>query len=87
MKNITLNDVYKKHCKILAFLIISGGLGYVLATYVAHDPMLTAVFAPAINYILYSLENELDKTGFVKALQLQMKETKLLRELVSMHNL
>lgn len=66
---ITLSDVHKKTLKILAYLLGSGLLGWVLATYVAKDPALSTIFAPAINFALYELEKELKGEGYIKALQ------------------
>lgn len=68
-EKIQISEVLKKHMEIIGFLTLSGGLGYVLATYVANDPMLTAVFGPAINYILYTLKKELSEEGIIKALE------------------
>lgn len=69
MAKITISDVAKKDLTLVSYLVFSGGLGYVLATYVAKDPALTAIFAPAINYILYRIKKEIDKEGYVKALE------------------
>jgi len=66
---ITVSDVVKKDMTLVGYLVLSGGLGYVLATYVAKDPMLTAVFAPAINYVLYRLAKELEGEGYKRALE------------------
>lgn len=65
---ITLSDVNKKTLKILAYLLGSGFLGWVLATYVAKDPALSTIFAPAINFALYELEKELKGEGYINAL-------------------
>ncbi len=66
---ITLSEVFKKDLKLVAYLLSSGILGYLLATYVAKDPMLTAVFAPAINYVLYRITKELEEEGYREALR------------------
>ena len=68
MQKIVLSDVLKKHIKIVAYLVVSGVLGYVLAL-LANKPELTVVFAPAINYVLYAVKKELDKEGVVEALK------------------
>jgi len=65
---ITLNDVAKKHIKIIIYLIVSGVLGIALAK-LANRPELAMVFAPAINYILYILKIEIDQEGVIKALK------------------
>jgi hypothetical protein len=65
---LTLSDVAKKHLKILAYLLISGVLGWVLAG-LASKPELVAVFAPAVNYALFALEKELRGQGYVEALR------------------
>ena len=40
-----MNDIVKAQLRIMGFLTISGGLGYLSATYIANDPMLTAICA------------------------------------------
>lgn len=69
MKKITLNQVAKKDIKIVAYLLVSGVLGYLLATYIVNNPMLAVLLAPAINYVLYRLVEELKKEGYIRALQ------------------
>lgn len=69
MAKITIPSVLKKHVTIVTYLLVSGGLGYVLATYVANDPALSVLFAPAINYVLYAVKKELDKEGVIQALK------------------
>jgi len=68
-KKITVSEVFKKDLKLVGYLIASGGLGYILATYVAKDPMLIVVFSPAINYVLYRLTKELEGEGYKRALE------------------
>jgi uncharacterized membrane protein YjjB (DUF3815 family) len=72
---ITLSEVTQKRLRVLAYLVASGVLGYVLATYVAKDPVLTTVFAPAINFILVTIIEELKKEGYAEAIR-QTKEAK-----------
>jgi predicted PurR-regulated permease PerM len=64
-----MNEVLKGQLRIVGFLTLSGGLGYLSATYIANDPMLTAIFAPVINYILYVVEQELQKKGVITAIK------------------
>ena len=66
MAKIELSDYARSQLRIISYLVFSGGLGYVLANYVANDPMLTAVFAPAINYVAYLIEKELKNEGFIR---------------------
>ena len=68
-KKIVLNDVFKKYLKVVGYLLLSGVLGWVLATYVANDPAATAIFAPAINFVIYIIKQELDKEGVYKAIR------------------
>lgn len=68
-RKITLSDVAKKHLTIVFYLLVSGILGYVLAVYVVSNEALAVVFAPAINYVLYTIKKELDKEGVVQALK------------------
>lgn len=69
MKKIVLSDVMKKYLKVGIYLLVSGVLGYVSATYIAKDPALTVIFTPVINFILLILKTETDKEGVIKALQ------------------
>ncbi len=66
---MTVSEVNKKQLRILAYLVGSGIVGYVLATYIAKDPMLTAVFAPALNYVAYWIGEELKNEGYIRALK------------------
>jgi hypothetical protein len=68
MKKIVLSDVVKKYLKVCIYLLISGVLGFVLATYVAKDEALTVIFTPVINFILLIIKTEIDKEGILKAL-------------------
>lgn len=67
-KKIVLNDVMKKYLKVGIYLLVSGVLGYVSATYIAKDPALTVIFTPVINFVLLILKTETDKEGIIKAL-------------------
>ena len=69
MKKLTLSDVNKKQLRILAYLVGSGLLGYVLATYIAKDEMLTMVFAPALNWLAYTIGEELKKEGYAQVIR------------------
>ena len=69
MAKIQLSDAFKKYCRITAYLLISGVLGWILASYVLNNESLVAIFAPAINFTIYFIKNELDKEGIVEALK------------------
>ena len=69
MAKIQLNDAFKKYLRIVAYLLISGVLGWILAAYVAQNDALVAVFAPAINFTIYTIKTELEKDGIVEALR------------------
>lgn len=60
-------ETLTKYLKLIGYLTVSNGLGYLLATYIANDPMLTAIFAPSINLIIYLLQKEVSEEGVVKA--------------------
>jgi len=65
---ITLSEVNKKRVRIVLYLLASGLGGWLLAEYVANNVALTAVFAPAINFVLYSITEELSNSGYRAAL-------------------
>ena len=64
---ITLSEVNKKRVRIVAYLLVSGVLGYALS-WVANKPELALVATPAINFVLYSLAEELKGEGYRAAL-------------------
>lgn len=68
-KKLQLSDVHKKYLKIILYLTLCNGVGYLAATYLAKDPALTAVFGPTLNFIVFMLEKELKAEGYVKALK------------------
>lgn len=68
-RKITVSDVFKKDLQLVAYLVSSGALGYLLANYIAKDPTLTVLFAPAVNYIIYRIAKELEKEGYREALK------------------
>ena len=65
---IRLSDVFKKHVKIVGYLLVSGIAGYFLGV-ISEKPELVVVFAPAINYVLYAIEKELKSEGYIKAIR------------------
>ena len=67
-RKITLSEVNQKRIRIVAYLLVSGVLGIALA-YVAKNPALAAIFTPAINFILYSVIEELKGEGYKEALK------------------
>ena len=69
MAKLNLSDIAKKHLKILAYLLVSGVLGWVLATYVMARPELVVIFSPSINYVLYFIEKELKQEGYIDVLR------------------
>ncbi len=65
---ITISAVAEKHLKIIMYLVVSGVLGYSLSQ-LANKPELTTIFAPAINYIIWVIEQELRQEGIGKVLR------------------
>jgi len=68
VKKITLSDVAKKDLKVLGFLVIFGGVTILSARYLQAGE-LSILFGAAANYIVFRLEQELKKEGYVKALK------------------
>jgi hypothetical protein len=64
---MTFSEVNKKRLKIVGYLIVSGLLAYTLSTYVLANESLTVILAPAINFVLYSITEELKGEGYIKA--------------------
>ena len=67
-RKITLSEVNKKRVRIVSYLLVSGVLGWILAK-LAGSTELIGVFAPAINFILYSIDQEVKNEGYIKALK------------------
>ena len=68
LPKITFSDVNKKRLRIIGYLISSGVLGLILSM-VVDRPELAAVFVPAINFVLYSIVEELKNEGYVAAIR------------------
>lgn len=68
-KKVELSEVNKSHLKIIGYLTVSGGLGYLISTAFTGNSALTAIFAPAVNYILWIIEKELKKEGYITKLK------------------
>ena len=49
----------EKFVKLILYLGLSGGLGYLTSVYVMNDPALTVAFMPVINIVLYILEQKI----------------------------
>jgi len=69
LKKIVLPEVLKKYLKVAIYLLVSGILGYVGATYVANNPALTVIVTPVINFLLLILKTEIDQEGVIKAIE------------------
>lgn len=67
VKKLQLSDVFKKHLKIVAYLAVSSALAYGASVLTNRPEAL--YFAPVINYLIYAVQKELEKEGFVKALK------------------
>jgi hypothetical protein len=63
---LTISDVNKKHLKIIAYLLGSWGLAYLLSLCLK-DPRYVGL-APALNYVAWVIETELKNEGYRKAL-------------------
>lgn len=64
---ITISDVFKKHLKVVGYLVVSAVLAYVLK--VITDKPEAVYFTPVINYVLFAIEKEITNSGFVKAVR------------------
>ena len=69
MKKILLSDVNKKRLRIIGYLVVSQLLGWFSAKYIANNPDLSFIFGAAINFIIYSIVEELKNEGYVRALK------------------
>ena len=66
-KKIQLNDVTKKHLRIVVYLLGSWVIALALA-YVLKNSSLVGL-APILNYLAYAVENELKGEGYYNALK------------------
>ena len=64
---ITLNDVFKKDLRIVAFLVGSWAVG-LAAVYLTSDERLLGLI-PITNYVSYRILEELKNEGYRKALE------------------
>ena len=61
-----MNEALKKRLTVIGFLVASGGLAYLLNTYVINNPALNLLLAPAINYVLLEIKLQLEGYGINK---------------------
>lgn len=66
-KRIVLNDVLKRHLKVIGYLCVSAALAYVLS--VLYEKPEAVYLTPVINYVIYAIKQELDREGVVEALK------------------
>lgn len=69
VKKITLSEVNKKRLRILGYLVSSGFLGWVLNTYVVTSEALAYILGPALNFVIYSIVEELKGEGYARVLK------------------
>ena len=67
VKKITLSEVTKKHIRVIAFLVVSAVLAYTLS--LITDKPEALYFAPLINYLIFAVEKELAKDGYIRAIK------------------
>lgn len=71
IKKITLSEVFKKQLRILGYLVASGVLAWLLSL-ITNRP--EAVYAtPVINFVLYTIVEELKKEGYIQAIKNENK--------------
>ena len=67
MTKITLSEVFKKQLRIIGYLVLSGFLAWALSL-ITDRP--EAVYAtPVINYIIYTIVEELKEEGYIQAIK------------------
>lgn len=69
LPTITISDVLKKDLKLVGFLVLNGGVVYLSQTILKDNVMLSVIFGAAVNYIAYRIQQELDNSGYLRALQ------------------
>jgi len=67
--NKKLTEVLTKHLTILAYLLGSGVIAFLLSFYVLKDEKLTILLAPMLNYLAFILKKELEGSGVRAALK------------------
>jgi hypothetical protein len=68
MKKIVLSDVFKKDLKVGLYLLIFGGVTYIVKVYFGASEFLSIVFGGLANYIVYRITKEIENEGYLKAL-------------------
>jgi len=64
-KKIVLSDVARKDLKVLMFLVIFGGVTILSERYLQAGE-LSVLFGAGANYIVFRLEQELKKEGYLQ---------------------
>jgi hypothetical protein len=69
VRKIVLPEVLIKYLKVAGYLLASGILAWLSATYIAKNENLSVLFAPLINFLLVILVKEINKEGVIEALR------------------
>jgi len=69
MAKLKLSDVNKKRLRILGYLVVSGFLGWLSATYIANNESLSLIFGAGINFVIYSVIEELKGEGYTQIIR------------------
>lgn len=64
----TLSSVFKKDLTVLMYLVVFGGITLLSRKYLETGDA-SVLLGAAANYILYRIKSELDKEGYIRAIQ------------------
>lgn len=68
MKKITISEVFKQDLQVIMYLFVFGGIT-ILSRYLKADENLSILFGAIADYAVYRVKQELDKTGYIKAIK------------------
>jgi hypothetical protein len=60
--------VFKKDLKVFGFLLVNG-LAALIAMKLEAKPEISLVIGAGLNYVVFRINQELDKSGYIKALK------------------
>lgn len=63
-----ISDVIKKDLTVLMYLVVFGGITLLSRKYLETGDA-SVLLGAAANYILYRIKSELDKEGYIRAIQ------------------
>lgn len=69
MAKLRVSDVAKQDLDVLVYLLVYGGVSFLVKEYLVESSVLSLILGGAANYVLYRVRTELKNKGYRTALK------------------